>query len=124
VFLKTHAPLRLSATLSTAGHCDQSRFAMCVPSFHRSLLPLSNWREFDGQVEASNGSTYPRGDKAPPWASGRRGLVKSASVQSRCLWAVVGDIFPNFGYAPSREWMKVKALPCGHRLFNSSFSRL
>jgi hypothetical protein len=28
----THAPLRLSGTLSTAGHCDQSRLAMfCAP---------------------------------------------------------------------------------------------
>src|SRR5579863_4035657 len=29
-----HAPLTLPGTLSTAGHCDQSRFAMiCAPSF-------------------------------------------------------------------------------------------
>jgi hypothetical protein len=28
----THAPLRLSGTLSTAGHCDQSRLAMMFPS--------------------------------------------------------------------------------------------
>ena len=27
VSLKTHAPLRRSGTLSTAGHCDQSRLA-------------------------------------------------------------------------------------------------
>src|SRR5450755_2734620 len=39
VSLNTHAPLRLSGTLSTAGHCDQSRVAMFVPSFHRSVLP-------------------------------------------------------------------------------------
>src|ERR1700675_51971 len=29
----THAPLRLSGTLSTAGHCDQSRVAMFLPPF-------------------------------------------------------------------------------------------
>src|SRR5712692_4287620 len=34
----THAPLRLSATLSTAEHWDQSRVAMFLPSLYRSLL--------------------------------------------------------------------------------------
>src|ERR1700688_2831269 len=29
----THAPLRLSGTLSTAGHCDPSRGAMFLPPF-------------------------------------------------------------------------------------------
>src|SRR5450755_2321159 len=38
VSLNTHSPLRLSGTLSTAGHCDQSRVAMFVPSFHRKLF--------------------------------------------------------------------------------------
>src|ERR1700761_2658465 len=37
--LNTHAPLRRSGTLSTAEHWDQSRVAMSLPSFHRSLLP-------------------------------------------------------------------------------------
>jgi hypothetical protein len=39
VSLNTHAPLTLPGMLSTAGHRDQSRVAMFVPSFHRSLLP-------------------------------------------------------------------------------------
>src|ERR1700730_11215234 len=34
VSLNTHAPLTLPGMLSTAGHCDQSRFAMiCAPFF-------------------------------------------------------------------------------------------
>src|SRR5450631_1278545 len=37
--LNTHAPLRLPGMLSTAGHCDQSRLAMFIPSFHRSFVP-------------------------------------------------------------------------------------
>jgi hypothetical protein len=35
---KTHAPLSLSGTLSTAGHWDQSSVAMCLPSFHLAFL--------------------------------------------------------------------------------------
>ena len=35
VFLKTHAPLSLSGTLSTAGHWDQSRVAAIFP-----VLPI------------------------------------------------------------------------------------
>src|SRR5208282_1309504 len=38
VLRNTHAPLRLPATLSTAGHCDQSRAAMFEPSFYGSRL--------------------------------------------------------------------------------------
>src|SRR5580658_4785504 len=34
----THAPLRLPGMLSTAGHCDQSRVAITLLSFHRSLF--------------------------------------------------------------------------------------
>src|SRR5271157_5179206 len=44
--LKTHAPLRFPGMLSTAGHCDQSRVAMFLPSFHDPLF-LSH---FDGGV--------------------------------------------------------------------------
>src|SRR5271166_2234287 len=47
---KTHAPLNLSATLSTAGHWDQSRVAMFSPSSHRSLLP-----RFGGGVMTQGG---------------------------------------------------------------------
>src|SRR5664279_2113959 len=36
--LNTHAPLRLPGMLSTAGHWDQSRVAMFLSSFHRSLF--------------------------------------------------------------------------------------
>ena len=35
---KTQAPLSLAGTLSTAGHCDQSRFAMMyAPSLRKAL---------------------------------------------------------------------------------------
>src|SRR5260370_347644 len=41
----THAPLRLSGTLSTAGHCDQSRGAMFFPplilTFYHGLTTAS-----------------------------------------------------------------------------------
>src|SRR5207302_3984362 len=39
VSLNTHAPLSLPGTLSTAEHCDQSRVAMFLLSFHR--VPLA-----------------------------------------------------------------------------------
>jgi hypothetical protein len=45
VSLNTHAPLTLPGMLSTAGHWDQSRFAIFVPSFHRNLVP-----QFDSVV--------------------------------------------------------------------------
>src|SRR6266702_1330986 len=35
---KTHAPLTLPGMLSTAGHCDQSRVAISLPSFYRNCL--------------------------------------------------------------------------------------
>src|ERR1035438_4819295 len=40
----THAPLTLPGMLSTAGHWDQSRFAMLLPSLHRSLFRAGRWR--------------------------------------------------------------------------------
>jgi hypothetical protein len=38
-FRNVQAPLTLPGMLSTAGHCDQSRIALFLPSFHHSLLP-------------------------------------------------------------------------------------
>src|ERR1700733_9643608 len=38
VSLNTQATLTLPGMLSTAGHCDQSRFAMFLPSLHCSVL--------------------------------------------------------------------------------------
>src|SRR5713226_660915 len=35
----THAPLSLPGTLSTTGHCDQSRVAMFLPSPTVNFLP-------------------------------------------------------------------------------------
>src|ERR1039458_2358704 len=40
----THAPLRLSGTLSTAGHCDQSRVAISIPSYSSYLETVSRQR--------------------------------------------------------------------------------
>src|SRR6266852_2929456 len=39
VVLNTHAPLTLPGTLSTAGHLDQSRAAMFLPSFSLHVSP-------------------------------------------------------------------------------------
>jgi hypothetical protein len=41
VSLNTHAPLRLPGTLSTAGHCDQSRAVMFFPPPNLNLFPRS-----------------------------------------------------------------------------------
>src|ERR1700690_3683110 len=53
VLRNTHAPLRLPGTLSTAGHCDQSRAAMFLPSFYGSrsgsFLPRI-WRRRHARV--------------------------------------------------------------------------
>src|ERR1700722_7713551 len=46
----THAPLRLSATLSTAGHCDQSRVAMLRLPFHFRLYHDSRLNKINGMV--------------------------------------------------------------------------
>src|ERR1039457_368217 len=56
----THAPLRLSGTLSTAGHCDQSRLAIL------ELLPL-------GYAKST--------EKLPPGQRQRTPAWKGASVE-------------------------------------------
>jgi hypothetical protein len=50
ILKKTHAPLRLPGTLSTAGHCDQSRLPamMSAPSFR--LTRTVTLRRFNGFV--------------------------------------------------------------------------
>src|SRR5271157_4530746 len=55
--LKTHAPLRRPGTLSTAGHCDQSRVAVamaCSPSFRvrQTVQENSRGRNFQKSVMA------------------------------------------------------------------------
>lgn len=51
--LNTHTPLSLHGTLSTAGHCDQSRVAMLLLSFHRIPLAKQLRRKPEGRRPAS-----------------------------------------------------------------------
>src|SRR5208283_5171033 len=54
----THAPLRLSATLSTAGHCDQSSVAIPLPSL-RCFIPQLGGGVTCGQGWGLAGSVTP-----------------------------------------------------------------
>src|ERR1019366_5320592 len=76
----THAPLTLPGMLSTAGHCDQSRFAIAGPPFSR-IAPNFSGNTGGKDPERTSTASVPR----PALSTGTRAnpRVQRSSPQPR-----------------------------------------
>src|SRR5450755_1771589 len=91
VSLNTHAPLRLPGTLSTAGHCDQSRAAMFLPLFIVACY-AGFYYGFDGAPDGHCGGDEE--SKCPALSQEtrqERGILGGIEIRERCPAPVAGS---------------------------------